>query len=41
MFFTKAMNKDVEPEIEREKHTNMVDGLGREENNRSIITIQY
>lgn len=41
MFFKKEMNQDVMPEIERIKRVNMTDGLGREENNRSIVTIQY
>jgi len=41
MFYTKKMNKDVEPDIERFKRLNMNDGLGREDTSKSIITIQY
>jgi hypothetical protein len=41
MFYTKQMNKDVEPDIERHKRIHLNDGLGREDTSKSIITIQY
>ena len=41
MFYTKQMNKDVEPDIERFKRIHLNDGLGREDTSKSIITIQY
>lgn len=41
MFYTKQMNADVEPDIERLKRIHLNDGLGREDTSKSIITIQY
>lgn len=40
-FYTKKMNPDVEPEIERLKRVNMADGLGREDTSKSVVAIAY
>lgn len=41
VFYTKQMNPDVEPEIERLKRVNMSDGLGKEDVSKTVVTIAY
>lgn len=42
VFYKKQMNPDVEPEVERAKRVNILDGLSRkEETHRSIVAISY
>ena len=41
VFYTKAMNPDVQPEIERLKRITMSDGLGIEDTSRTVVSIAY
>jgi hypothetical protein len=41
VFYTKAMNPDVLPEIERLKRITMSDGLGIEDTSRTVVSIAY
>ena len=41
VFFSKSMNPDVEPEIERLKRITMADGIGSEDTSRTVVAIAY
>ena len=40
-FYKKQMNQNVIPTVEKQRQAAFSDGLGKQDNSRSIITISY